>query len=305
MPPALHGFAWWRSLGSPTRLVAPMVDASDLSFRWLARLYGAQLAYTPMLHARLAAEAPPAALPRLGLTVSAGDRPLLVQLAGHDPAAALAAASALQGVADAVDLNLGCPQGIARRGRYGAFLLEDVPAAAAVVAALARGLDVPVTVKVRLLASWEASLAAVLALQEAGASLITVHGRRREEIKERIGAADWEAIRRIKAHPAVRVPIVANGGVACAADVQACLEATGADAVMVSEALLENPGLFTDGVRLEARDILAARSGGGGGGGAAAAAAAAAPPAAAAAAARWARSRRGRSPAPRALPLSA
>ena len=286
MPPPLTGYAWWRSLGSPVRLVAPMVDASDLSFRWLARLYGAQLAYTPMLHARLAAEAAPSGLPRLGLTVSAGDRPLIAQIAGSEPGSALRAARALAGVADAVDLNLGCPQGIARRGRYGAFLLEDVPAAAAVVAALAGGLDVPVTAKVRLLPSWEASLAAVLALQEAGASLITVHGRRKEEIKERLAAADWDAIRRIKAHPAVRVPIVANGGIACHADVQACLDATGADAVMVSEALLENPGLFTDGVMLDAQALRAGGTARGDAGVEAAAAASAAAAAAASPAAR-------------------
>jgi len=89
----------------------------------------------------------------------------------------------------------------------------------------------------------------VLALQDAGASAIAVHGRVKEHIKERITPADWIVLRRIRAHPGVRVPIFANGGIASAADVDACLAFTGCEGVMSSEALLENPGLFSDGRR--------------------------------------------------------
>lgn len=84
-------------------------------------------------------------------------------------------------------------------------------------------------------------------MQEAGASIITVHGRLKENIKERICATDWETVARIKAHPDVRIPIFANGGIGCFEDVAACIAATGVDGVMSSEALLENPGLFSDG----------------------------------------------------------
>ena len=148
---------------------------------------------------------------------------------------------------DAVDLNLGCPQAIAKRGGYGAFLLEDTATCAAIVSALAGGLSVPVTVKIRLLPDPADTLRTVLALQAAGASAIAIHGRRRDELKERTGFCNWEAIAAVRAHPDVRVPIIANGGIASAADVAACLAATRADAVMVSEALLEDPGLFAAG----------------------------------------------------------
>ena len=50
MPDKLGGFDLYRALGSPVKVVAPMVDASELAWRMLARKYGAELCFTPMLH---------------------------------------------------------------------------------------------------------------------------------------------------------------------------------------------------------------------------------------------------------------
>ena len=67
---------------------------------------------------------------------------------GNDPAIVLEAAQLLQGDVDAVDLNFGCPQNIARRGRYGAFLQDEWDIVSSLLSTLHAELEVPVTCKV-------------------------------------------------------------------------------------------------------------------------------------------------------------
>ncbi len=234
---------WWRDhLGSPKRVLAPMVDQSELPFRMLAREYGADICYSPMVHARLYAEGSEEKRARMFETAPE-DRPLVVQFCGHDPQVLLTAARAVQHKCDAVDLNLGCPQGIARKGRYGAYLLEEQDLCVNIVRTLARGLDIPVTVKIRLLLDdREGTIAYAQKLAAAGASALTVHGRNREEKKLKIGDPDWEMIRRIKA--SLGIPVIANGGIALPEDVERCLTVTGVDAVMSSEMTLCRPDVF-------------------------------------------------------------
>lgn len=51
-----RAWAYWNGLGRPKLIVAPMVDNSELPYRLLCRKYGAQAAYTPMLHSRIFSE---------------------------------------------------------------------------------------------------------------------------------------------------------------------------------------------------------------------------------------------------------
>lgn len=51
-----RAWAHWLKLGRPKLIVAPMVDNSELPFRMLCRKYGAEAAYTPMLHSRIFSE---------------------------------------------------------------------------------------------------------------------------------------------------------------------------------------------------------------------------------------------------------
>ena len=275
--------AWWRSIGSPKHVCAPMVDQSELAFRELSRRYGAGLCYTPMLHAGLAAGESGIQYLERQFTTRRGDWPLSAQFAGHDPSVVCTAAErtlALAGdCADnivALDLNLGCPQQIARRGRYGAWLWErDADAAVDVIRALRTHFATDervVTAKVRILPPGDDQAVAetadrCLRLADAGASLICVHGRTREQNKQLSGAANWASIKAVRDALAARdVVTIANGGIGDLQDVSDAFEATGCDAVMSSEGLLANPALFVRnrdaddayvGARRLAREYLA------------------------------------------------
>lgn len=143
---------------------------------------------------------------------------------------------------DAVDLNLGCPQRIAKKGHYGAFLMGEWELVESIVRTLAQGLKVPVTVKIRVYPEVEKTVAYAKMLERAGASVVAVHGRLREWKNNRDHRADWDKIRAVK--QALRVPVIANGNIRHLADCFECMRYTGADAVMSAEGLLEDPGLF-------------------------------------------------------------
>lgn len=117
-----RAWAWFESIGSPKYVCAPMVDQSELSFRMLCRNHGTHLCYTPMLHSRLTVE-DKVYLDKM-FTTCKEDRPLVVQFCGNEPETLLQACKKVQDRCDAVDINLGCPQGIAKKGNYGSYLLE-------------------------------------------------------------------------------------------------------------------------------------------------------------------------------------
>jgi len=264
--------------GTAALAVAPMVDQSDLPFRLLARKYGANLAYTPMIHSKLFTTSQNYRekfwTPGFSGHVK-GDYPLVTQFCCNDPDVAVEAAKIVVDDPNvvAVDINAGCPQGIARRGHYGAFLLEDGERLVKIVSALKKavGNKVRVFVKVRLLPhhrkgmeggnveecgcngelpyeettyDMDASLNLYRRLINAGASLLTIHGRTRHQKGQLTGPVSLPAIKRVVEELGHLVPIIANGGIEDLADVRKVLDFTGAHGVMSSEGVLENPALF-------------------------------------------------------------
>eukprot|EP00435_Cladocopium_sp_Y103_P039551 s1166_g10.t1 len=258
----LRGWDFWRSIGSPKYVCAPMVDQSELAFRMLCRRYGTELAYTPMLHSRMFSTQPK--YRKEQFSTCPEDRPVFAQFCGDDPQTVLAAAKLLPpGSVDAVDLNCGCPQGIARKGHYGAYLLSEPDVIEGIISTLDKELSVPSTVKIRLVNNQELqdTLNLVSRLEAAGASVLCLHGRTKEMKGQFTGPANWDAIAAVRKR--VGIPLIANGGIQTFQDAERCLQVTGANAVMSSEALLEYPALFCptrllERVEREAEATLAA-----------------------------------------------
>ncbi|KAI9782159.1 MAG: hypothetical protein M1816_001993 [Peltula sp. TS41687] len=172
------------------------------------------------------------------------DRPLVVQFCANDPDDLLAAAKHVEPFCDAVDLNLGCPQGIAKKGRYGAFLQDDWGVIYRLINRLHTDLAVPVTAKIRILETRERTLEYARMVISAGASILTVHGRQRHQKGHETGLADWSVIRYLRDNLPSDVVLFANGNILQHEDIEKCLEATGVDGVMSAEGNLYDPTIF-------------------------------------------------------------
>lgn len=221
-------------------LQSPLAGVSDGIFRGLVRRWAPEaLLFTEMVNAT-ALE-----LGHGGAKMAALDQdpgPVGVQLFDHRPEAMAEAARRAEAAgAWLIDINMGCPvRKIARKGG-GSGLLRQPDLALRIVAAVAAAVRVPVTVKTRL--GWCGASADpvgfALALQNAGARALTLHGRTREQGFS--GRADWDAIGRVKA--ALRIPLIANGDITGPEDALRCLAVTGADGVMVGRGTLGRPWL--------------------------------------------------------------
>jgi nifR3 family TIM-barrel protein len=226
-------------------LQSPLAGVSDQVFRGLVRRWAPDaLLFTEMVNAT-------------SLELGHGRRkveelaeeigPIGVQLLDHRPGVMAEAARRAEAAgAFLIDINMGCPvKKIARKGG-GSSLIRDPDLAVRIVETVAAAVAIPVTVKTRL--GWchaETSQGASPAvawcqrLQEAGAQMITLHGRTREQGFR--GHADWPAIAAVKR--ALTIPMVANGDINCPADALRCLAITGADGVMVGRGTMGSPWL--------------------------------------------------------------
>src|SRR5258708_7966836 len=234
-------------------LLAPMEAVTDLLFRTICEELGAALTFPEFLAAEALTRGATKTLGRMW--PSLGGRRFAVQIFGREPAAlARAAEMAVDVGASIVDINMGCPAKKVTAGVCGSALMREPALAAALVAAVRRAVPaaIPVTVKHR--AGWdESSLnAAAFArtLVDAGAAMITVHGRTRAQGFS--GSARLEPIAEVRAALPASIPVIGNGDVKDVDGYRRMKSFTGCDGVMIGRGAMGNPWLFRTLAALEA-----------------------------------------------------
>jgi len=150
----------------------------------------------------------------------------------------------VENITPCVDINLGCPQNIARFGHYGAFLLDHPDEVYKLVGYLCNNnLKCGVSCKIRLFPDLSKTFELVRKLEDLGISILTVHGRTKEQKSQNCGPCNWDAIKEIK--KMVKIPVIANGGLSSFEDIDKLFEYTGCDCVMSGEKLIEMPTFFS------------------------------------------------------------
>ena len=222
-------------------ILAPMDGFSDWPFRSLCSALGSAMSYTEFVRAEFIVQAFEHML--LRFTYEEPERPVVFQIYGDEPDEILEAALRIQELSpDIIDINMGCPsKTVANRGA-GVGLMRTPLKVAHIFRKLSASLEVPVTGKIRL--GWEEQRNYKLIariIEENGGAAIAVHARTKEQGYR--GQADWEAIAEVKA--AVKIPVIGNGDVKSAADIDRMKQFTGCEAVMIGRAAVGNPWIFS------------------------------------------------------------
>lgn len=240
-------------------ILGPMAGVTDWAFRTICAQLGADITVTEMVSSRalIYKDKKSADLLRKTPVGVSG-----AQIFGNDPqimAEGARLALEISGC-DFLDINMGCPMPKIANSGDGCGLMRTPELAADIVKAVKAAVDVPVTVKCRL--GWDKGSINVLdftkRMEDAGADMITVHGRTRSMLYS--GVADWDTIAKVKQQ--LSVPVIANGDIVDGESALRCAKWTGADGLMIGRATFGDPWVLQqarfalDGKEAPARPAL-------------------------------------------------
>lgn len=235
--------------------LAPLAGYTNYPFRRLCAEYGAGMTFTEMVSAKGLKYGNENTKELLYTTEE--ERPRAAQIFGSDPDI-MRAACEDEALAPfpIVDINMGCPVPKIFKNGEGSALLEQPALAEKIVSECVKS-GKTVTVKFRIGVTADKIVTREFAkrMEGAGASLLTIHGRTRDKFY----AGETNVKEIAAAKNAVKIPVIANGGVFSVADGEKLLEETGADGIMIARAALYDPQIFCDFVgkpRESKRDML-------------------------------------------------
>lgn len=223
--------------------LAPMAGVTDISFRGLCKEQGCGLVYTEMVSAKALYYGSDNT--KKLLRISEEEKPVAVQIFGNDSDIMAKVVEENFNSRDdicIIDVNMGCPAPKIVKNGEGSALMKDPKLAAEIIKKLKAVSSKPVTAKFRR-GFDDDNLNAVefaLALEDAGADAIAIHGRTRKQMYE--GKADWNIIKEIKEK--VNIPVIGNGDVFTPEDALNMKKLTNCDAIMVARGSMGNPWIF-------------------------------------------------------------
>lgn len=230
--------------------LAPLAGVSDRAFRKISKAHGAEYLCSEMVSAAAICYGDKKT-PRL-CEFDEGEVPIALQLFGSRPDFVSEAARRIADgtladyvkIPNAIDINMGCPVRKIVSNGEGSALMRDIPLAAKIVSETVKAVKLPVTVKIRAGFDEQNKNAPEMAraLEDAGASMICVHGRTRSQMYS--GKADLDIIAEVK--KAVKIPVVGNGDIFSAEAAKEMLEKTGCDGIMIARGAMGNPWIFDE-----------------------------------------------------------
>lgn len=219
--------------------LAPMAEVNDPAFRILCSKYGAGLTWTEMISSSALARNEKNKL----FNVQRNEKPIAVQLMGHNLEDISKAVKIVSKKASIVDFNMGCPMHKIVNSGCGAALLKNPEKIKQIVETLVSSTKKPVSVKIR--SGWDSKSINVLQvakrIEDSGASMITVHPKTRVQLKS--GEPDWSLIKQVKQK--LSIPVIGNGGINKPEDVERMFNETQCDYVMIGRTASKNPYIFT------------------------------------------------------------
>ena len=224
-------------------LLAPMAGVTDLSYRKICKKYGNPgLVFTEMISSKGLFYNDKKTEQFLDLQEE--KRPIAIQIFGSDPEVMGKATRIVEQYADIIDINMGCPAPKVVKNGDGSKLLLNIELVSDIVSSVVNNTSKPVSVKIRK--GWNdeniVAVQAAQAIEKAGASMITIHGRTREQYYS--GQVDLDIIKQVK--EAVSIPIIGNGDVKTADDAIKMFEYTGVDGIMIGRGVLGEPWKIAD-----------------------------------------------------------